>query len=169
LSNRAVWRKEDFDKMVAAGNFTIVSKQPWGYEVKVKSGNIYDVEVKDSKSKDATIEFHDFNKWKEFCISKGYRVVKTDKYNTLAHTEGKLMGGFHSRANSGWVEPSVQSARYSYGSKDFKDEAVQMQCNECGKRFKKNITSSTVEVQCPACGGYDTDVDEPAGKVITQR
>lgn len=264
LSNRAVWRKEDFDKMVAAGNFTIVSKQPWGYEVKVKSGNIYGVEIKDtytkgsadrktkdvnlmfeflikivkegtgvstsvaekavsklldaegpisagvdnsviirkakkylpskdsftytkgsadkktkdeeisykgyhiskgqhetglsgykidnpngrrplmdfyktigdakeaidkfgiylgkdSKSKDATIEFHDFNKWKEFCISKGYRVVKTDKYNTLAHTEGKLMGGFHSRANSGWVEPSVQSARYSYGSKDSKD------------------------------------------------
>lgn len=177
LSNRAVWRKEDFDKMVAAGNFTIVSKQPWGYEVKVKSGNIYGVEIKDTytkgsadkKTKDATIEFYDFNKWKEFCISKGYRVVKTDKYNTLAHTEGKLMGGFHSRANSGWVEPSVQSARYSYGSKDSKDEAVQMQCNECGKRFKKNITSSTVEVQCPACGGYDTDVDEPAGKVITQR
>lgn len=122
LNSRAVWKKEDFDKMVAAGNFTIVSKQPWGYEVKVKSGNIYGVEVKDSKSKDATIEFYDFNKWKEFCISKGYRVVKTDKYNTLAHTEGKLMGGFHSRANSGWVEPSVQSARYSYGSKDSKDE-----------------------------------------------
>lgn len=124
---------------------------------------------KDSKSKDATIEFHDFNKWKEFCISKGYRVVKTDKYNTLAHAGGKLTGGFHSLANSGWAKPSVQSAIYSYGSKDSKDEAVQMQCNECGKRFKKNITSSTVEVKCPACGGYDTDVDEPAGKVITQR
>jgi hypothetical protein len=51
LSNRAVWRKEDFDKMVSAGNFTIVSKQPWGYEVKVKSGNIYGVEVKDSYTK----------------------------------------------------------------------------------------------------------------------
>lgn len=51
LSNRAVWRKEDFDKMVAAGNFTIVSKQPWGYEVKVKSGNIYGVEIKDTYTK----------------------------------------------------------------------------------------------------------------------
>ena len=50
--------------------------------------------------------------------------------------------------------------------KKTKDEVVQMQCNECGKRFKKNITSSTVEVKCPACGGYDTDVDEPRTKVI---
>lgn len=58
---------------------------------------------------------------------------------------------------------------YEFKDSKTKDEAVQMQCNECGKRFKKNITSSTVEVKCPACGGYDTDVDEPAGKVITQR
>jgi len=50
--------------------------------------------------------------------------------------------------------------------KKTKDEVVQMQCNECGKRFKKNITSSTVEVKCPACGGYDTEVDEPRSKVI---
>ena len=45
--NRAVWRKEDFDKMVESGHFTIVSKQPYGYEVKTKSGEHYGVEVKD--------------------------------------------------------------------------------------------------------------------------
>jgi hypothetical protein len=51
LNSRAVWKKEDFDKMVASGNFVIVSKQPWGYEVRVKSGNIYGVEIKDSYTK----------------------------------------------------------------------------------------------------------------------
>lgn len=39
-------------------------------------------------------------------------------------------------------------------------EAVEMVCNECGKRFKKRITARTYEVKCPRCGGYDT---EPTG------
>lgn len=69
LSNRAVWRKEDFDKMVAAGNFTIVSKQPWGYEVKVKSGNIYGVEIKDTYTKgSADRKTKDVNLMFEFLI-----------------------------------------------------------------------------------------------------
>lgn len=33
-----------------------------------------------------------------------------------------------------------------------------MVCNECGKRFVKKINNTTVEVKCPKCKGYDTDV-----------
>jgi len=42
------------------------------------------------------------------------------------------------------------------GDSKVKDTA--MECMECGKKFNKNITSSTAEVKCPACGGYDTEV-----------
>lgn len=35
-------------------------------------------------------------------------------------------------------------------------EVVQMECYECGKRFKKKIGPHTFEVKCPKCGSYDT-------------
>lgn len=35
---------------------------------------------------------------------------------------------------------------------------TEMECMECGKKFKKKLSSTTVEVKCPKCGGYDTDV-----------
>ena len=38
-----------------------------------------------------------------------------------------------------------------------KTPPTQMQCNECGKRFKKIITKNTFEVKCPKCKGYDTE------------
>ena len=43
---------------------------------------------------------------------------------------------------------------------EIKKEASQstpMQCNECGKKFKKKIGPKTFEVKCPKCGGYDTE------------
>lgn len=342
LSNRAVWRKEDFDKMVAAGNFTIVSKQPWGYEVKVKSGNIYGVEIRDTytkgsadrktkddaksdelkmmiqqmgkvegikafakkypeyvpqfasyfkkkvgerEAKDASevkykepikpgfkplnppidpdkratakeeqrklrSEFKDDSKSKDkltgdpltakgrkimaamrekYGAKKGKQVffasrnkgtiknvdpesmdskTKDDLFETIRkirNSSGAIVGtiAIYDAVGEFVVETwnlksgkdvkkvvkrfpyegnedrkaALTMARgfvntypdYEFKDSKTKDEAVQMQCNECGKRFKKNITSSTVEVKCPACGGYDTDVDEPAGKVITQR
>jgi len=36
-------------------------------------------------------------------------------------------------------------------------DKTQMQCIECGKRFKKKIGSKTFEVKCPKCGSYDTE------------
>jgi hypothetical protein len=41
---------------------------------------------------------------------------------------------------------------------DSKTKDAVMECMECGKKFKKNLTSSTFEVKCPNCGGYDVDV-----------
>ena len=38
-----------------------------------------------------------------------------------------------------------------------KEEMTQMQCNECGKKFKKKLGPRTFEVKCPKCGSYDTE------------
>jgi len=32
-----------------------------------------------------------------------------------------------------------------------------IECNECGKKFKKAITKNTTEIKCRYCGGYDTE------------
>lgn len=34
----------------------------------------------------------------------------------------------------------------------------ELRCNECGKVFRKVLRPGTVEVQCPKCGGFDTEV-----------
>ena len=34
---------------------------------------------------------------------------------------------------------------------------MKLQCNECEKRFSRNITSAAAEVRCPGCGSYDTE------------
>ena len=36
--------------------------------------------------------------------------------------------------------------------------STQMECMECGHKFKKKLGKNTVEVKCPKCKGYDTDV-----------
>lgn len=36
--------------------------------------------------------------------------------------------------------------------------STKMECMECGHKFKKKLTKNTVEVKCPKCKGYDTDV-----------
>ena len=33
-----------------------------------------------------------------------------------------------------------------------------MECLECGHKFKKKLGPRTVEVKCPKCGSYDTDI-----------
>ena len=38
------------------------------------------------------------------------------------------------------------------------NESTKIKCMECGKEFKKIIGKGTVEVKCPGCGGYDTEV-----------
>lgn len=35
--------------------------------------------------------------------------------------------------------------------------STEMECMECGKKFKKKLGKNTVEVKCPKCGGYDTE------------
>lgn len=37
-------------------------------------------------------------------------------------------------------------------------EKSPMACNECGYKFEKKITKGTVEVKCPQCGSYDTEL-----------
>ena len=39
-----------------------------------------------------------------------------------------------------------------------KHGSTQMECMECGHKFKKKLGRNTVEVKCPKCKGYDTDV-----------
>jgi len=41
-----------------------------------------------------------------------------------------------------------------------KSGATKFECLECGNKFKKKISSKTVDVKCPKCGGYDVEVDE---------
>ena len=36
-------------------------------------------------------------------------------------------------------------------------DKVNMECIECGKKFKKKIGPRTMEVKCPKCGSYDTE------------
>jgi Zn finger protein HypA/HybF involved in hydrogenase expression len=31
-------------------------------------------------------------------------------------------------------------------------------CLECGHHFKRVIKATTVEIKCPRCGGYDTEI-----------
>jgi predicted nucleic acid-binding Zn ribbon protein len=38
--------------------------------------------------------------------------------------------------------------------------STKMICRECGHKFRKKVSKKTVEVKCPKCGGYDTDVNE---------
>ena len=35
--------------------------------------------------------------------------------------------------------------------------STQMQCMECGHKFKKKLGKNTFEVRCPKCKGYDTE------------
>jgi hypothetical protein len=41
---------------------------------------------------------------------------------------------------------------------ELKAEKTEMECMECGKKFKKKLSAKAFEVKCPKCGGYDTDV-----------
>ena len=34
---------------------------------------------------------------------------------------------------------------------------MELECNECEKKFTRKITLSTIDVRCPRCGGYDTE------------
>ena len=38
-----------------------------------------------------------------------------------------------------------------------KSESTEMECIECGKKFKKKLGKKTLEVKCPKCGSYDTE------------
>lgn len=44
------------------------------------------------------------------------------------------------------------------GVNEAKGSSTPMECMECGHKFKKKLTKNTVEVKCPKCKGYDTDV-----------
>jgi Zn finger protein HypA/HybF involved in hydrogenase expression len=34
---------------------------------------------------------------------------------------------------------------------------TKFQCNECERTFQKTLTNKTIQVECPHCGGYDTE------------
>jgi len=36
---------------------------------------------------------------------------------------------------------------------------TKLKCYECGHRFQRTLKRATVEVKCPKCKGYDTDLD----------
>lgn len=44
-------------------------------------------------------------------------------------------------------------------NKDEATEKTPMVCRECGYKFKKSIGKGSVDIKCPKCGGYDTDVE----------
>jgi hypothetical protein len=54
-------------------------------------------------------------------------------------------------ADGSWAG-EVKAVRAASGS------GTPMVCNECGAKFKKSIKPGTVEVKCPKCGGYDTEI-----------
>ena len=37
---------------------------------------------------------------------------------------------------------------------------IKMECQECEKVFSRVVKSSTAEVRCPRCKGYDVDLAE---------
>ena len=55
---------------------------------------------------------------------------------------------------------TMQEGKYPHLEKYKKSKSgsTQMECMECGHKFKKKIGAKTVEVRCPKCKGYDTDV-----------
>lgn len=42
---------------------------------------------------------------------------------------------------------------------ELSEAKMDMECQECKKKFKKKFGPKTIEVKCPKCGSYDTDVD----------
>lgn len=60
-----------------------------------------------------------------------------------------------------FLTDSIASALHEYrgmlSTNESKSMSTQMQCMECGHRFKKKIGRNTVEVKCPKCKGYDTE------------
>ena len=51
----------------------------------------------------------------------------------------------------------VSKAAFMKGT-DAKTKDALIECMECGKKFKKNLSPNTFEVKCPKCGGYDVEV-----------
>lgn len=40
-----------------------------------------------------------------------------------------------------------------------KSKSTQMECMECGHKFKRKLTQKSDEVKCPKCGSYDISDD----------
>jgi len=61
-----------------------------------------------------------------------------------------------------FLTDSIASALHEYrgmlaSANESKSMSTQMQCMECGHKFKKKLGKNTVEVKCPKCKGYDTE------------
>lgn len=56
-----------------------------------------------------------------------------------------------------WFDKNEGDIKINAWLKEAKDEKTQMECIECGKKFKKKIGKNTYEVKCPKCGSYDTE------------
>jgi len=62
----------------------------------------------------------------------------------------------HQKISGVSLPPSVKKKLKLSEAK--KSHSIPMECIECGHKFKKKITKSTIEVRCPKCKGYDTEV-----------
>jgi hypothetical protein len=67
----------------------------------------------------------------------------------ISDIRSKLDRDFGAEAKLQWKEIKKRKLKEA--------TSTQMECMECGKRFKKKIGPKTVEVKCPKCGGYDTE------------
>jgi predicted Zn finger-like uncharacterized protein len=64
-----------------------------------------------------------------------------------------------------WVERFPTPIIFRYGvpsirRNEYMSRAMRLKlmCNECGTVFHKKVGADVMEVQCPKCGGYDTDL-----------
>lgn len=71
--------------------------------------------------------------------------------------EKKVVNGFGSKKEAeNWIKITLDPKERKTAKIN---EAVttQMQCMECGRKFKKKIGPKTFEIKCPKCGSYDTE------------
>lgn len=63
--------------------------------------------------------------------------------------------GFDPEVPAGFQDADIEMREFEQAARDYK---TPMQCNECGKEFKKRLNVQPFEVKCPKCGGYDTEI-----------
>ncbi len=95
--------------------------------------------------------------------TKGMRGKQDDYKMVIVDKKGKVVKDWGSHVT---VDGAVMFAKNKKIIEDVefdeakKSDATKFECLECGNKFKKKISSKTVDVKCPKCGGYDVEIDE---------